>query len=155
MPTFMDQVKKLRLEMDRMKGQYGDDYTNSAPVPVGRLIELNDLIQQALLSGVELMLSVFAEGKPYPPDHVDAVFDVDHIDLTFEAARGTVDAQRVYRSVDGGDFAAIVPDVGATDTGYEDADVSSDHSYSYYVVGVNENGESLPSMIVVEDYHAE
>jgi hypothetical protein len=54
------------------------------------------------------------------------------------------DGFRVYRSVDGGAFAAL-PDLPANTTTFTDTGSSGGHHYSYYVVAFNADGESSPS----------
>jgi len=150
--SLMADLVELRIYLEQLKGTYGDDYTNASPMPVGTMLKLTDMLQTTLVDGAELLLSVVVDGKPYPVDRLEGVLDTDHVDLTFDKAKGTVTSQRVYRKVDDGDFAAITPDLGAEDTSYVDTDVSADHLYSYYLVGVNGNGESLPSATVVVAY---
>jgi len=148
--SFMKNLNILRLQIANLETQY--EGSQGSPLPSGNIFSVGDQVELVLADGVDLLLSVAVDGKPYPVDNLVGVFDTDHVDLTFSAARGTVTGQRIYRSVDDGDFVALTPDIGAEDTSYEDTDVSAGHSYAYYVVGVNVNGESLPSITVTVWY---
>lgn len=149
MALFVDKLEGLRAAIVRIKSTYGSGYDSSAGMDVGTVIGLFDRMEDVLLAALDVFVDVVVNGKPYPPDKLTGVFDIDHVDLEWVAALGDVDNQRIYKDDDGGGFAAIVPDVGAGDTTYVDNVVVSGHVYSYYVVGVNVNGESDVSNTVI------
>lgn len=150
--SFVDDLQGLRDFVSLIKNRYGSSHQNSGYITTGEMVEFVDRTETVLLSALDVFVDVVVNGLPYPPDKLTGVLDGAEIDLEWIAAMGDVDNQRVYRDEDGGGFAALVPDIGAGDTTYTDSTVSAGHTYSYYIVGVNVNGESDPSNTVVVDY---
>jgi len=83
---------------------------------------------------------------PGAPQNLSGADMSTYIQLRWALGLGTVTGQRIYRNVDGGSY-SLWQTVGGSTAQVQDLGVVIGHTYGYYLVAYNSNGDSAPSNV--------